>query len=124
MTALGAASEIRTRLQARARRRAEGVNTRSARPRGPRGNSGMTGPNGRTGGSGEGVCLGSLAEGVVLISNILHRARSVAPIRSAVVQIDTRPPEGASGPRRPGAKSPSEGRQDCRLGGRKLASRG
>ncbi|HEX4554452.1 MAG TPA: hypothetical protein VH249_10730, partial [Xanthobacteraceae bacterium] len=30
-----------------------------------------------------------------LISNILHRARSVALIRSTVVRIDTRPPEGA-----------------------------
>ena len=66
------------------------------------------------------MCLGLLAEGVVLISNILHRARSIAPIRTAVVRIDPRPSEGASGLRRPGAKNPSEGGQDCRLGGRKL----
>ncbi len=62
-------------------------------------------------GSGESIFVESPAEGVELISNILHRARSVAPIRTAVVRIDPRPLEGANGPRRPGAKNPSEGGQ-------------
>ena len=85
MTALGAASEIRTRLRARACQRTEGVNTRSARPRGPRGDSGMTGPSGRTVGSEEGVRLGPLAEGVGLKSNILR------PRRWPTLQTQTMP---------------------------------